>query len=396
MKMQGRTVLLFFIPSSSSSTSHLQYIPFKPPRSFLCLFSTLSSSDITKNSNSGLLDCLTDTYKFTKTQVLSIFNRYSSVKSPEKPQLVHKYLQELGLSETHIRSVVFSSPQILFYCPNKTLKPKVEFFKQQLRVETSDLGKLFSKCPKLLVHSLNKKLVPSIKILKQIYGYDENNKGFIRVLCKCKWDLVANPQSLLAQSAFLETFGIVGPRLSMILKTYPYIFVMKESKLRDLILRVLDMGFSLDSRMLPHALQTVGGLSNETLEKKLDVLRSFGFSECECLLMFRRSPNIFRVSEGKLQFGIDFFLSTVGFEKSILIKTPSLLMFGMEKRVIPRYKVLQVLKSKRLLKNKQSFYTMLHYNEAKFLEEFVLKFRDDAEELLEAYKGHISDSTYGE
>ncbi|PON50878.1 Mitochodrial transcription termination factor [Trema orientale] len=387
--MKTRTLSPALLRFFASSTS--------PTIGFLSLF---SSSATTTNSNSishsDFLDCLTNTYKFTKTHALSISNRFPSIKSPDKPQSLHSFFRELGFSETQIRTLVFSSSQILFYSPNKTLKPKVEFFKQELGVETSDLGKLFSKCPMLLLHSLNEKLVPSIRILKQIYGHNENNRDFIRVLGKCKWDLVTDPQRLLANCAFLESFGIVGPQLSRMLKIYPYVFLMKESRLGDVISRVLDMGFSPDSRMIHHAVQTVGSMSNETLEKKFDVLRSFGFSECECLLMFRKAPSMLRVSEEKLKLGLDFFLSTVGFQKSVLIRTPSLLMHGMEKRVIPRYKVLQVLKSKRLFKNKPSFYTILHYKEAKFLEEFILKFRDDAEELLEAYKGHISDSTKGE
>ncbi|PON37503.1 Mitochodrial transcription termination factor, partial [Parasponia andersonii] len=377
MKMRALSPALRFFSPSTSCTS------------IISLFSSLSSSAIT----SALVDCLTNTYKFTETHALSISSRFASVKSPDKPQSLHRFFRELGFSETQIRTLVLAFPQILFASPNKTLKPKVEFFEQQLGVASSDLGKLFSKHPLLLVHSLNKKLVPSIKILKQIYGYNENNNDFIRVLGKCKWDLIANPRSLLANCAFLESIGIVGPRLSMILKTYPYIFVMKESKLRDLISRVLDLGFSLDSRMLHSALYTVAGLSNETLKKKFDLLRSFGFSEHESLFMFRRAPNMLRTSEEKLKFGIDFFLNTVGFKKSVLIKNPHFLMFGMEKRVIPRFRVLQVLKSKKLFEKNPGFYKMLYYKEAEFLAKYVLSFRDDAEELLEAYRGHISDSS---
>ena len=49
---------------------------------------------------------------------------------------MHKYFQKLGFSETQIRNVVLTWPNILFFsCANKTFKPKVDFFKEQLGVE---------------------------------------------------------------------------------------------------------------------------------------------------------------------------------------------------------------------------------------------------------------------
>ena len=94
-----------------------------------------------------------------------------------------------------------------------------------------------------------------------------------------------------------------------------------------------------------------------------------------------------RASKEKLKFGIEFFLNTVEFKNSMLIQSPSLLMLGIEKRVIPRYMVLQVLKLKKLFEKEPSFYKMVCCTKAEFLGKFVLRFKDDAEELLEAYKG---------
>ncbi|PON37502.1 Mitochodrial transcription termination factor [Parasponia andersonii] len=122
------------------SVSSLYLLP--PTIGFLSLFSssaTTTNSNSNSNSNSDFLDCLINTYKFTKTHALSISNRFPSIKSPDNSQSLHSFFRELGFSETQIRTLVFSSSQILFYSSNKTLKPKVEFFKQELGVETSDL-----------------------------------------------------------------------------------------------------------------------------------------------------------------------------------------------------------------------------------------------------------------
>ena len=61
--------------------------------------------------------------------------------------------------------------------------------------------------------------------------------------------------------------------------------------------------------------------------------------------------------------------------------------------MIPRYRVLQIMKSKRLLKKEPSFLHMLNLTEEVFLTKFIVKFSDHTEELLVAYKGRLLDSS---
>lgn len=95
-----------------------------------------------------------------------------------------------------------------------------------------------------------------------------------------------------------------------------------------------------------------------------------------------------RASEEKLKLGMEFFMNTIKFEKTLLVHRPTILMLSMEDRVIPRYRVLQILKSKRLLKREPSFINVLSLTDEEFLDKFISRFADDAEELLVAYKGH--------
>ncbi|KAI8537615.1 hypothetical protein RHMOL_Rhmol09G0037900 [Rhododendron molle] len=132
--------------------------------------------------------------------------------------------------------------------------------------------------------------------------------------------------------------------------------------------------------MFVHVVSTVGGMSAETFNRKFELFRSFGFSEEECMEMFRRAPVLLAVSEGKLKLGMEFFLYDVKLERPALVSWPTCLTYSMGERVLPRYRVLQVLKCKRLLKKEPSL-------KEKFLEKFISRFRDDAEDLLVAYKG---------
>jgi mTERF domain-containing protein len=143
--------------------------------------------------------------------------------------------------------------------------------------------------------------------------------------------------------------------------------------------------------MLVHGLYTVSCMSNETFMRKLELFRSSGFSSNECMEMFRKQPGLLRASEEKLKLGIEFFMNTIKMEKSALVRLPVSFMYDLEARVIPRYMVLEILKSKRLLKREPSFIHTLNISEEKFLAKFIAKFRDHAEELLVAYKGHLLD-----
>ncbi|XP_062114734.1 transcription termination factor MTERF2, chloroplastic-like [Humulus lupulus] len=375
-----------------SSRFTLQHMASNPSRSFLCLFSSRSSPTTTTNLDSrlALVDCLRNTYKLTKVQALSISDCFPSVKSTDKPHSVHKLFLEYGLSDTHIRSAVLGCPQTLFADADKTLRGKLEAL-VQLGMKGDDLGKFLSKNPTVLARSLENKLKPGIELLKDILGDDANSKDFMRIL-KCRWILWADHQRLLANRTFLKSCGLVGTQLAFVLKMEPRICLMHESELRDLVSRVLDMGVPLASNMFPHALHAIGGLRKETVTEKLELLGSLGFSEGESLEMFRRAPLVLRTSEEKLRFGVDFYLNTAKFKRSVLIRSPWLLMSSMEKRVIPRYKVLQVLKLKRLLVKEPSFYTMLQKTEGQFLLNFISKFQNYADELLVVYKGHKSGS----
>uniref|UniRef100_A0A0V0HG29 Putative ovule protein n=1 Tax=Solanum chacoense TaxID=4108 RepID=A0A0V0HG29_SOLCH len=107
--------------------------------------------------------------------------------------------------------------------------------------------------------------------------------------------------------------------------------------------------------------------------------------------MFRMAPSLFRTSENKIRLGLEFFLETVKLQKSTLVQRPTLLMFSMKERVIPRYRVFQLITSKKLMKKDPKFYDMMCLTEHHFLEKYVSRFTENVEELLMAYKGHRLD-----
>ncbi|KAK8542771.1 hypothetical protein V6N12_015351 [Hibiscus sabdariffa] len=249
------------------------------------------------------------------------------------------------------------------------------------------IGKFFSMNSTLLTCSLDKKLIPSIQFIRKVLG--NNNEDLFKVFSRCNGFIARDCILKLSRNIeYLESCGIVGSQLSSLLRRQPRIFRMRDSALRELVSRALAMGFSTDSRMLVHAIHTMSCLSEETFKKKWELFNSFGFSDDDCVTMFRRAPGLFRVSEEKLKLGIKFFIDVAKFDKNVLVSKPFNLMLSLEDRVIPRYEVLQIIKSKKLLKKDKSFSNILELTENEFLE-FISRFTDDMEELLIAYKAHL-------
>ncbi|XP_058192158.1 uncharacterized protein LOC131309559 [Rhododendron vialii] len=152
------------------------------------------------------------------------------------------------------------------------------------------------------------------------------------------------------------------------------------------------MGFSVDLRMLVQVVNAVSSVSGETFSRKIKLFRSFGFSEDECMDMFRRVLGLLTISEDKLKFKIDFFLNDFKLNRCALVSWPTCLTYNIEKRIIPRYRVLRVIISKGLLQKEPSFRHVLILSEEKFLGKFISRFPDDAEEFWEIYKGDLLDS----
>ncbi|BAT74427.1 uncharacterized protein HKW66_Vig0002520 [Vigna angularis] len=370
------------------------------PALLFSLFNQFSSQSLTSflsfstkcrclhfNETSSIIDYLNSNFQFSKTQSLYISKRVSQAKFPQNPLSVLTFFKQIGFSQSQILSVIRQRPQILFTDVDKILRSKIQFF-QMSGFQGRELCSFISKNPSILTHSLKKTLVPSVEAIRKIVC---DQKDFILVLHRCGW-ILPKYKRFMDNVFFLERCGILGTHFALLLKLHPRIFIAQQSTIENLVSRAVDLGFRENSRMLVHAIHTLSCLSNKTFERKLKLINSFGFSNDEGLQMFKRTPTLFRTSEMKLKVGMKFFLHTVVLPKSVLIHRPQILMYSMEDRVLPRYKVFQLLKSKNLCKKVPSYIHVLCLSEEMFLDKYISQFRENAEELLVAYKGHYREA----
>ncbi|CAK9324268.1 unnamed protein product [Citrullus colocynthis] len=378
---------MYALRPSFSVSSRLNPPSFLRIDPFLYYFFSSSSQTQASASNGVVIQYLIDTFQLSPARAVSIMSTRRGLQSTEKPQSVYRYLSELGFSDAHIKSAIRITPQIAFSSIEKTLKPKIEFF-QNLGLVGSDLGKFISRHSGLLTVSLEKKLVPSVEILKNVFHKDICNNDILLVMQRCSYAIMRSPCKRLSVNInYLQSCGIVDSQLSMLLKRQPGLFCNRESRVKDIVSMVVETGFSTNTKMFVHGLHAISSVSNATFNKKVELICSFGITEKECMRMFTSAPVLVRTSIGKLKLGLEFFMNEAKVGKSDIVRNPACLMHAMQGRVLPRYRVLQIVKLKRLKKKHPKLIATLGMSDEDFLDKFVCKFPDNMKELLVAFRG---------
>jgi mTERF domain-containing protein len=80
----------------------------------------------------------------------------------------------------------------------------------------------------------------------------------------------------------------------------------------------------------------------------------------------------------------------MGWPPANVATNPAVLKLSLEKRIIPRCLVVQILQAKGLVRNNLTLGTLLNRTERKFLKQFVIRFQDDVPVLLNVYQCKMS------
>ncbi|RRT45404.1 hypothetical protein B296_00049710 [Ensete ventricosum] len=73
---------------------------------------------------------------------------------------------------------------------------------------------------------------------------------------------------------------------------------------------------------------------------------------------------------------MEFLVNETGCTPSYLATRPAILLLSLEKRLIPRYRLLTDLKSRGLHNGNLQMFTYMMYPEKKFLEKFVIRYKE--------------------
>ncbi|XP_077248883.1 transcription termination factor MTERF15, mitochondrial-like [Tasmannia lanceolata] len=370
-----RKILQF---STIDSASHVYFLQNPSLKSF-------SHATNTTNQPSFTLSYLMNTCGLSSENALSAAEKIH-LKNTENPDSVLKLLQNHGFPKSHIPHLISKRPKLLSANPDKTLKPKIEFF-LGLGVSGPVLSNLFSIDPNLFTMSLKNRIIPSFQSLKSLVGSHENAviafQRSTRLLQQQFQKVVRHNISAL------KDHGVTQSNISKFIVNYPRVLLLKPELFTERVVMVKEMGFNPSSWTFCLAVRVVSGMSKSTWESKLEVYRSLGFSQDEISSAFKVQPMFMLTSKKKIMTVIDFLVNEMNWTPSFISRCPNLFLLSLERRIIPRGLVLQILLSKGLINKELNLTWALKSTEKDFLEKFVIKNKDVVPEILVVYQSKM-------
>ncbi|KAB2628987.1 hypothetical protein D8674_033782 [Pyrus ussuriensis x Pyrus communis] len=324
----------------------------------------------------AVAEYLISQHQFSPEAALKAASTVAYLKSPAGSSSVISFLRESGFSKTHLEDVVKRVPRILIANPDIVLKPKFKVF-QDSGFSDSDIVDIVSSDPWILLRSADNQLGPALLVLKNILG---SNASVLKVLKLSggvlKYDL---EKTLMSNVEVLQSSGIKSSQIIKYIFHFPRFFVHKPESILDAIKRVDEMGFDMKSKRFLSAIRIMTSLTVETWERKVKLFKSLGLSEDDISAVFRRVPQVFGVSEKKIEEATEMLLSTGKYDISFIVNHPELLIYSVKHRLKPRLQVMEILEKKKLLGKTPTLTTICKYSEQKFAELYVVPYTNELE-----------------
>lgn len=129
--------------------------------------------------------------------------------------------------------------------------------------------------------------------------------------------------------------------ISYFVTNYPRVALNKHTRFVEAVHKVKEMGVDPLKTVFVKAIQVVSIMRQPMQESKLELYKRWGWSRDVALLAFKRWPHCMLLSEEKITI----------FRSAVISTNPIIILFNLEKRIIPRYLVIQSLLAKGLPKN---------------------------------------------
>ncbi|KAG6668149.1 uncharacterized protein LOC122319008 [Carya illinoinensis] len=353
---------------------------------------SLSSSrhiSSTSNQHSFTVSYLMNSCGLSRDTALSA-SQHVNFETPDKADLVIGFFKNHGFSESQISTVIERVPPVLLADPEKTLLPKLEFLHSKGFTSPEIVG-VVSRNPPILERSLKKQIVPSFVFFRNLLGTDVEAATAVK---RFSGILSADLNTFVANIDIMRENGVPETNIVKFIKEHPRVFMTDPVRFKRTVEEVKEMGFNASNVKFVEAIYAMTGMSKSTWERKVNTYKRWGLSEAEIIVAFKKHPSYILASADKIERAMDFFVNKMGWECSLIVERPILVLLSLEKRIVPRTSVIKDLVSRGLVKKDIYLPTVFEYQEKKFLEKFVTPYME-ASELLKLYEEEVDLSEVG-
>lgn len=372
--------------SSNSCTNRRSYTSSCISQSYGLTLESAISSEISSNRDSYTASYLINSCGLSPETAILASGKVS-FETTEKPDAVLSLLRNNGFSETQIANLVRKRPSLLLSSPQNTLLPKLEFF-HSIGFTNTGIARAVSKDPTLLTRSLKNQILPNYNFLRSVL---KSNEKVVAATRRTTWIFLEDyTKNLEPNIVFLRGVGLPESCVILLLTHFPEAVMLKHDQFKETVAKVKGMGFDPMKSQFVLAVHVFSGEGNKSIwDRCCEVYKNWGWSEDDILMAFRKQPNCMILSEKKITRAMDFLVNKMGWPSRLIASCPAVLLFSLEKRIIPRCYVIQALSVNGLIKKDVSLLTVMIPAEKYFLERFVTKYEEELPQLWGVYQGEV-------
>ncbi|EOA34309.1 hypothetical protein CARUB_v10021826mg [Capsella rubella] len=281
-----------------------------------------------------------------------------------------------GFTDSQISGIITDYPKLLTADAKKSLGPKLQFL-QSRGASSSEFTEIVSEVPKILGKTGEITLSRYYDFVKVVIEADKSSK--YEKLCHSLPE-GSKQENKIRNVLVLRELGVPKRLLFPLLISNGGPVHGKE-KFDESIKKVVEMGFNPTTAKFVDALRIVQGLSDKKIEERVNFYRRLGFDGWE---IFNKYPIFLALSEKNILNSVQTFLG-LGFSRDefakmvnhfppciglssemvkkkagflvkkmnwprkSVVSNPAVLGYSLEKRIVPRCKVIKALMSKKLL-----------------------------------------------
>ncbi|CAL9102677.1 unnamed protein product [Musa textilis] len=368
---------LFCIVPCNKSTIHL----FSYEHCSRFSFSTAKDQSSDHKSNFTVVDplqsCELSSEKPAKTAKCHTHHTKSSSSS-----LNIEFFKQCGWRDAQVMKLMRMQPRYLRADVETVLKPRMRSL-QDMGFSDTEIVQLVSSCPSLLSY---RDIQPRINFWRSLLG---SNERLIRASRRGTSLLTASlSRKIVPNMSILKECGISKQCITELVARVPRFFYQTNKCINESIKHVEELGVSRGCKMFPYALITIVSLSRSKFDATFATLISFGWSHPDCVAAFRRCPSIWCYSQKNLSDKMTFLMKEAGCELTYIVRRPVLLTYSLEKRVRPRYEVVNFLEQNKLLDEGHDLLNVVTPTEEKFRKKFLFLLRE--EKFIALYDSYVA------
>ncbi|KAL5710885.1 hypothetical protein ACHQM5_021396 [Ranunculus cassubicifolius] len=342
----------------------------------------------TTNQKSLTVSYLIGSCGFPEDKAIAISKKVQ-FDSSSKPDSVISLLKNYGLPTSYISNLVTRYPRVLVSDADKIIKPKIEHLKS-LGFCGPNLVKVLSFNLFVLNSSLENRIIPNIVYLKSFVTTDSN---MATLLSRSSWILKLNVEKLMAPNiALLRANGVPDSYIEKIVVQKPIALMRGPDQFKEIVEEIKKMKFNPLLFSFAKGIVVLTQLSKSSWEAKFSIYRKYGWSKEVFYMAFRSQPKLMEASAKKIEDTLEFLVNKMGYDPLLIAEYPTIITFSLDKRIIPRCLVFELLVSEGLIGKEYNISSILTaYNEKDFVEKFVTKFQDKIPKVLDVYQGKVKD-----